>query len=235
MKFDFADAIVRKKRTGMAPVIPDFKPVSPKEGDLFKGRNPVEAARLLASFGAPALSVVTRGEEFGGSMRLLEKIVNAAMLPVLRKDFIKDADDVKRTRDAGAAAVLLICASLDERGLRDLYEEATNAGLEPLVEAHTARELELAGELGARLVGINNRDILSLERDGGTVSLTELLAAAAPADALLISESGIISAAEVRAAINAGADAVLVGTAIWMAEDMGAFYKSLCLAGSAVS
>ena len=97
-----------------------------------------------------------------------------------------------------------------------------------MVEAHTARELKLAGRLGAGLVGINNRDILALERDGGTVSTTSELAAWVPKGALLISESGISTPEEARAATEAGAGAVLVGTAIWRAADPAACFRALC-------
>jgi len=224
----FSQALREKKRSGVIPVIPDFKRISPKEGELFAGRDPVAMAKLLEGLGAPALSVVTEGDSFGGSMALLESIIRATGLPVLRKDFIKSEDDLKATRDAGADAVLLICATMDARMLTHLYEQALLVGLEPLVEARDAQELALAGTLGAKLVGINNRDILRLEKDGGTVSRTAQLTGNAPEGATLVSESGICSPFDARAAMDAGADAVLVGTAIWHAKGTKGFYLSLC-------
>jgi indole-3-glycerol phosphate synthase len=134
---------------------------------------------------------------------------------------------LKITKDCGAEAILLICAVQPFSLLIKLYEEALKIGLEPLVESHTKEELILAGKIGAKLVGINNRNILELERDDGTVSATELLAKYKPKDAILISESSIQTPVEAQAAIRAGADAVLIGTAIWQAENMRECYLAL--------
>ena len=220
----FADAVRKKKLSGQVPVIPDIKCVSPKEGDLLRGRDPVEVAGLLASLGAPAISVVTEPKEFGGSLALLEKVSQRTGLPILRKDFVTTTDDLKQSLEYGASAILLMCAVQPEPLLSVLYEEALRLGLEPLVETHTEEEMLLARKLGAKLIGINNKNILELERDDGTVALTSVLAGSAPSDAVLISESSIASVADVRAAIEAGADAVLVGTAIWQADCMEEFY-----------
>lgn len=223
----FSDSLKARKQAGFIPVIPDIKCTSPKEGDLLRGRDPVEAARLLAEAGAPALSVVTEPKNFGGSLELLERIAAAIKLPVLRKDFITCIDDLKVSKDCGAEAILLICATQPFPLLLKLYEEALKIGLEPLVETHTKEELILAGKIGAKLVGINNRNILELEKDEGTVSATELLAKYKPKDALLISESAIQTPAQAQAAVRAGADAVLIGTAIWQADNMFEYYLAL--------
>ncbi|MDD4170247.1 MAG: indole-3-glycerol-phosphate synthase [Desulfotomaculaceae bacterium] len=220
----FSSALIARKQAGFIPVIPDIKCISPREGDLLRGRDPVEAAKLLADAGAPALSIVTEPKNFGGSMELLERIVAETKLPILRKDFINSVEDVKLTKAGGAEAILLICATQPFPLLRKLYEEALKIGLEPLVEAHTKQELLLAGQIGAKLVGINNRNILALEKDDGTVSATALLAAYKPKAALLISESSLQTPAQAQAAVRAGADAVLIGTAIWRAEDMRECY-----------
>ena len=227
-----SERLLERRRAGYVPVIPDFKMISPAEGPLFSGRDVLRAAKALEEAGAPALSVVTEEREFGGSLNLLSDIVKAVDIPVLRKDFIRTVADIEETARRGAA-VLLICSCLDEAALGSLYRAAISCGLEPLVEAHTAQELRRAGNLGARLVGINNRDILTLERDGGTVSTTSALAAGKPEGAVLISESGIRSPADVRAALAAGADAVLVGTAVWRAEAPVSFYRELSAAGGA--
>lgn len=224
MNTKFSASIRAKKQAGFTPVIPDIKCISPKEGDLLRGRDAAEAAQLLAEAGAPALSVVTEANSFGGSVELLEQIATLTKLPVLRKDFIRCVDDVKATKDCGAEAILLICATQPFSLLLELYEEALKIGLEPLVEAHTKEELIWAGKIGAKLVGINNRNILELEIDDGTVSATELLAKYKPNDAILISESSIQTPAQARAAIRAGADAVLIGTAIWQAQNMRECY-----------
>lgn len=228
MNTAFSNAVRNKKNEGLIPVIPDIKCFSPKEGDLLKGRDPAETAKNLATFGAPAISVVTEEKNFKGSLNLLEQVVKETGLPVLRKDFITQTDDLKRTKDCGAEAVLLMCAVQSHKMLFYLYEEALRIGLEPLVEAHTGDELRLIETLGAKLVGINNRNIIELEKDDGTVSNTADLAYMKPKGAVLISESSIRSPEQAKAAIFAGADGVLVGTSIWQAANMQEFYSALC-------
>ena len=225
----FSAAITAENGRGSVAVIPDMKRVSPKEGELMRGRNPVEAAKLLAGCGAPVLSVVTEKKHFGGSLELCGDIAKNAGVPVLRKDFITTEEELKKTADIGAAAVLLICALTDGDTLAALYGKALELGLEPLVEVCTAGEMQLAKKLGARLVGVNNRDIRRLEKDGGGPSRTFDLAPGLPEGAILISESGILSPGDVALALSAGANAVLVGTALWTAHDMAAAYRSLRL------
>lgn len=215
------------RAVGLIPVIPDFKMISPKDGPLFSHRDPVEWAKQMEALGAPGLSVVTEPKDFGGSLDLLERITSAVSIPVLRKDFISGIQDLKDTVAGGAQAILLILSCMTAETAERLYHASLEMGLEPLVEAHTAQELALAERLGARLVGINNRNILALEKDGGTVSTTGALAALKPSGSVLVSESGILTPADARAAMAAGADAVLVGTAIWQAPDPAAFYRSL--------
>lgn len=222
----FSDALIARKEAGFIPVIPDIKCISPKEGDLLRGRDPLAVAQLLARAGAPALSVVTETKDFGGSLELLRQLAKTITLPILRKDFITNREDVTLSRECGAQAILLICALHTLDSLTTLYNEALEIGLEPLVEAHTEEELGWAAKIGAKLVGINNRDILKLEKDDGTVSATELLASHKPKNAILISESSIRTPAEGQAAIRAGADVLLIGTALWQADDMAASYQA---------
>lgn len=224
----YLDALRQQQNTKQNLVIPDIKCLSPKEGDLLLGRDPVQAARLLVAAGAPALSVVTEKENFGGSLELLRQVAGAVPVPVLRKDFIQTSDDLLETQKAGAAAILLMCSCLKKERLAFLYQEALALGLDPLVEVHTLEEAAFAQQLGAKLLGINNRDILNLERDNGDVSRTRVLAKAIPAEAFLVSESSLMTPRDVRTAIRSGANAALVGTAIWQAADMAAFYKRLC-------
>jgi indole-3-glycerol phosphate synthase len=199
-----------------ANIIIDFKPVSPECGDLFRGRDPIEHAKRLEKAGVLGLSVVTEGEHFGGSLDLLRSLTRAVSLPILRKDFIRTENDLLVTRDCGAAGVLLIASTVPDLGA--LYEKAWSIGLKPLVEVHTAEEMELAKQIGASIIGINNRDILRLEKDDGTVSLTAELIARAPKNAFIVSESGIRGREDARIAINSGANAVLVGTAYWTGD-----------------
>lgn len=223
----FTDALRRCSELGNVPVIPDLKVFSPSDGPLFQGRDILDAAKQIERAGAPALSVVTEPSNFHGSLELLCQIAAAVRVPLLRKDFIRTTEDIAQTARCGAAAVLLICSCMDAARLRMLYDAALEYGLEPLVETHSVRELELAASLGAQLVGINNRDILDLERDGGTVETTVQLGAHKPSGAFLISESGIQTPMDVQYALKSGADAVLVGTAIWKAADPFTFYRRL--------
>jgi len=223
----FSLAIVDENNRGFVAVIPDIKCISPKEGDLLQGRNPIDTAKYLQDCGAPVISVVTERERFGGSPELLRDIVKNVSVPVLRKDFIINEDKLEETAQLGATAALLICAVIGEENLQLLYEKSIKLGLEPFVEVHNIKEMEFAKKLGAHLIGINNRDIVTLEMDNGNISRTVELASNAPDDALLISESGIFSKDDVMSAVSAGANAVLVGTALWQAHDMGEMYRSL--------
>ena len=224
---DFVKSLRRCAQSGRVPVIPDFKMISPSDGPLFQGRDVIADARAMEKAGAAALSVLTEPNQFGGSLELLKQITNAVHIPVLRKDFLHSRADLEETVRCGAKAVLLICSCMTQTTLKELYYGALELGLDPLVEAHSTEELYFAASLGAQLVGINNRNILTLERDGGTVSTTARLALAKPSSSFLISESGIQTAADVRIALQSGADAVLVGTAIWKADDPFAFYETL--------
>ena len=192
-----------------------------------RGRDPLQAALDLVSWGAPVLSVVTERAHFGGSPELLQQIATKTQVPVLRKDFIRDVAGLRETAALGAQAVLLIAAKMDEKTLTRLYEAAQELDLEPLVEVHTTEEMAFAKTLEPRLLGINNRNIATLERDEGGPARTRLLAEERPTEALLISESGLLSPEDVRQAVLAGADAVLVGTALWQAADMAVFYHEL--------
>lgn len=224
----FLDALLGAKQKKKNIVIPDIKCFSPKEGDLMRGRNPVLYAQSLQRAGAPVLSVVTEEKEFHGSLSMLREIADAVDVPILRKDFIHTREELIETKEAGASAILLMCSCLEKEELFYLYEQALEIGLDPFVETHVAEDFEIVHALGAKLVGINNRDILVLERDEGNVSNTISLAKLAPKDAFLITESSIQNPMQVRAAIQAGADAALVGTAILQAEYTEAFYKMMC-------
>jgi len=194
-------------------LIIDFKPVSPKHGDLFLGRDPVKVAKMLEKKGVLGLSVVTESENFGGSLDLLRAITKAVSLPVLRKDFIKTENDLYETLECGAKYILLICATV--KNIESLYEKALSIGLKPVVEIHDEKEMELAKKLNARIIGINNKDITCLEKDSGTVFHTKELITSAPKDAFIISESGIQSQEDIEKALGYGANAVLIGTAFW--------------------
>lgn len=220
-------ALWRKYYEGIIPVIPDIKLFSPKEGNLIRGRNPVDYALLMEDCGAPMISVVTELEHFGGSLKLLEKISEKVEIPVLCKDFIKTKQQIKDSKEAGADAVLLIVSMLERRLLSELVEFTVTNGLEPLVEAHNEKELNILEGLELSFIGINNRNILKYEIDSGDVETTELLGKYKRPDAFILSESSIRDKAEVMRAISAGANGVLVGTALLQAEDPALKYRQL--------
>ena len=226
-------AIRKAKQQGVVPLLADIKPQSPRDGNLVKGKDPVGLARTLSRSGACALSVVTESTHFGGSLHLLRDVARAISLPVLRKDFISSLEQVEESKEAGAAAVLLILATTPESLVPMLYRRIQGLGMEAVVEIHTRRELDLALTLSPTLIGINNRDILRLEQDDGDVALTEELVPLVSKPILTISESSLNTQEDVRRAIQAGADAVLIGTAILQSGDPGARVKDLvfCMKG----
>ncbi len=206
----FPDAVAAAETDGRVPVVAEVKPTSPTT-DGERDGDPVALAREMVDGGATALSVLTEPDHFGGSTARLERIREAVDVPVLRKDFVVREAQL----DAVAAdLVLLIARFLDEDGtgsLPALYDAAEERGFQPLVEVHTRAELERALDVGADIVGINNRDLAALDVDLGTV---ERLAPAVPDDVTLVAESGIATEADVRRMREAGADALLIGTAI---------------------
>jgi indole-3-glycerol phosphate synthase len=206
----FPHAVAAAEAEGRVPVVAEVKPTSPTT-DGERDDDPVELAREMVAGGAAALSVLTEPDHFGGSTQRLERIREAVDVPVLRKDFVVHESQL----DAAAAdLVLLIARFLDEDGtgsLPALYDAAEARGFQPLVEVHTREELDQALDVGAEIVGINNRDLGQLEVDLGTF---ERLAPDVPDDVTLVAESGVATTADVRRMREAGADALLIGTAI---------------------
>jgi len=217
-----SDAIRRCREQCRVPVIVDIKPISPKDGDLLRQRRPADLARAAEQAGACAVSVVTEARHFGGSIDMLEEIAAACSLPVLQKDFFQSPKQVDQGHQAGADAMLIIMANTSDETALALHRRAIRLGMESVVEVHMPAELERALKLAPTIIGINNRNILRLEKDGGDVRVTEALAPEVPQDILIVSESSLKSCDDVRRAVRAGADAVLIGTAILQAEDLEA-------------
>lgn len=192
-------------------VIAEVKRRSPSAGAIRPDLDPAGRAAVYAGHGASAISVLTDGPFFGGSMADLRAVAGSVTVPVLRKDFILDELQILEARAAGAAAVLLIVRALGLPRLATLARAAAVAGLETVVEVHTPAELDLALEAGARVIGVNSRDLDSFAID--TAAAWTLLGRI-PADRIAVAESGMASVADVQAAAEAGADAVLVGTAL---------------------
>jgi indole-3-glycerol phosphate synthase len=192
-------------------VIAEVKRASPSRGTLAPIEDPAGLARAYASGGALAVSVLTEGRRFGGSLSDLAAVRAAVDIPVLRKDFVVSAYQLWEARAAGADLVLLMASVLDQQALVCLVERAESIGLTPLVEAHTATEVERALLAGARVVGINNRDLRTLRVDLGTFAA---LAPLVPDSVVRVAESGIRGPHDVFEMAQAGADAVLVGTSL---------------------
>jgi len=198
-------------RGGDVGLIAEIKRRSPSAGAIAAHANAVGLARLYAGAGAAAISVLTEERHFGGSVHDLVEVAAAVALPVLRKDFIVHPLQVYEARAAGASAVLLITRALDDERLAALATLAREIGLETLVEVHGERELERALAVRPDAVGINARDLESLAMDPGLVTA---LLPRVPPGTLAVAESGIRSRADVGRLAAAGADAVLVGTAV---------------------
>jgi indole-3-glycerol phosphate synthase len=202
---DFAGAL---RRPGIA-VIAEIKRRSPSKGPLAPDLVPGLVAKQYDAGGAAALSVLTDEDHFGGSAADLVEARSSVDLPVLRKDFTVSAIDVADARFMGADAVLLIAAAIDDDGeLRDLHGLADDLGLATLVEAHDEAEVERALAAGARIVGVNQRDLVTFQVD---TDRAVRVAAAIPDGVVKVAESGIRSGDDARRLADAGYDAVLVG------------------------
>lgn len=211
------------RRPGEVSVVAEFKRRSPSAGDINPYAQAAGMASVYASAGAAAISVLTDERYFGGSLDDLRSAKDAVGVPVLRKDFTLDPVQLYEARAAGADAVLLIVRALRDARLRELLELANDLGLGALVEAHDEEEIERALQAGARIVGVNARDLATFEVDlERSLSLIEGL----PADVVAVAESGIRSAEDAAAAGSAGADAVLVGGWL-MAGDPAAGVEAL--------
>jgi indole-3-glycerol phosphate synthase len=191
-------------------VIAEVKRRSPSAGSIRDDLDPQGRAELYARHGASAISVLTDGPFFGGSIEDLRVAARAACVPVLLKDFVLDEIQILEARAAGAAAVLLIVRALGGR-LAGLLRYSRELGLDALVEVHTEPELGAALEAGATIIGVNSRDL-----DTFTINLAAALniVGLIPPDCVGVVESGMSSRADIRRAADAGADAVLVGTAL---------------------
>jgi indole-3-glycerol phosphate synthase len=214
-KRDFISAVADAKTDGKVPVIAEVKPASP--GRAFRDILPATAAELaweMEEAGAVAVSVLTEPLVFRGSLENLDAVRNTVCLPVLRKDFIIDR---KQLDEVQSDLVLLIAGILGEE-IGVFVELALEKGFEPLVEVHNRKELDLALKTDAKVIGINNRDLETLKIDLGTTEELAPIIRECDLDHgtrhLIISESGMNSVLDVRRVIQAGADAVLIGSAL---------------------
>jgi indole-3-glycerol phosphate synthase len=223
---DFEAAL--RPAPGRVALIAEVKKASPSRGVLAPERpwDPVGLARTYADNGAAAISILTDEKHFQGHLDLLGRIRPVVRVPLLRKDFTIDEYQLWESRAAGADAILLIVSILEPALLRDLLAASKGLGLGALVETHTAAELDTALSAGARVVGINNRDLRTFEtRLETTIGLLPTI----PPGVTVVSESGFATAADVRRVVAAGAHAVLVGEGLVRAADVGAKVRELAL------
>ena len=219
---DFAGALARP---GLS-LIAEHKRRSPSAGPIREDLLLEDVVGAYERGGAAALSILTEGPSFGGSLEDLRAARTAASLPLLRKDFVVDAYQVHESFAAGADAILLIVAALTSAQLSALHAEAHGLGLSALVEVHDGRELDVALALGAPVIGINNRDLKTLEVD--TARTLELLPRVGGA-ALVISESGFNRAEQLDELARAGVDGVLIGEALMRSPDVEAACRELAV------
>lgn len=205
-------------------VIAELKRASPSEGMIRDAFHPAELAHELEEAGAAALSVLCEPHRFLGGEEYLKSARRAAGLPILYKDFVSTRYQIAAARAAAADAVLLIAAVLDDESLKDLLGFAHGLGLSALVETHDEPEIARAVACGARIVGVNCRNLRDFSTD---VSLLETLVAKIPADRIRIAESGMHTPEAIRRAKEVGADGFLVGTALMRAASPGAKLKEL--------
>lgn len=202
----------------------ECKKASPSKGLIAPDFPYLQIAKDYEKAGADCISVLTEPDYFLGSDRYLQEIASAVQIPCLRKDFTIDPYMIYEARLLGASAVLLICAILDAGALREYQAICDELGLSALVEAHDAKEIETAAKIGARIIGVNNRNLKDFSVDTGhAIALRQYC----PTGTLFVVESGIQSAADVQAARDADADAVLVGETLMRAPDKTQMLQTL--------
>jgi indole-3-glycerol phosphate synthase len=207
---DFAAAL-RNPRRGSVALIAEVKKASPSAGVICAGFDPVRIAREYEAAGADCLSVLTDVEFFQGSLDYLRAIREAVKLPLLRKDFIIDERQIAESIENGADAILLIVRILDDARLKSFHAMASEAGLAVLVETHDEAEMDRALAIGAKLIGVNNRNLDNFTVD---LAVTSRLASKAAKGEILVAESGIHTRADVQRLERDGAKAILVGESL---------------------
>ncbi|HEY3694763.1 indole-3-glycerol phosphate synthase TrpC [Phenylobacterium sp.] len=220
----FRAALERHRAPGRLALIAEIKKASPSRGLIREDFAPPSLARAYEAGGAACLSVLTDGPSFQGCDADLIAAGAAVALPCLRKEFLVDPWQVAESRGLGADAVLVILAMVDDALAAELIAEAARWNMDVLVETHDEDELDRAGRLGADLIGVNNRDLRSFVTD---LAVTERLAVRAPKEALLVTESGIFTPADVARLAAAGAGAMLVGESLMRQADVAAAAEAI--------
>ena len=220
----FLRALEAAHAPGRLALIAEVKKASPSRGVIREDFDPVAIAGAYEAGGAACLSVLTDGPSFQGSEAYLQGARAAVALPCLRKDFMLDPWQIAEARALGADCILVIMAMVDDGLAGELMTEAARWGMDALVEIHDEAEMARAGALGAKMIGVNNRDLRSFEVD---LANTERLAALAPPGALLVTESGVFTPADVTRLERSGAKAMLVGESLMRQPDVAAATRAL--------
>jgi indole-3-glycerol phosphate synthase len=223
------DAVAALAPAERVKIIAEVKRASPSRGPLADIVDPAALAVSYQTGGASAISVLTEGRRFGGSLEDLEQVRDAVEIPVLRKDFIAEEYQVLEARAAGADLVLLIVAALEQPVLKRLHALIRELGMTALVETHSAEEVERALDLGAQVVGVNARDLSTFDLDR---DLFGSLADSIPSGVIRIAESAVLEPADVAHYRAAGADVVLIGEALVRGDDPIATLQEFLAAGS---
>ena len=219
----FAERLAEPGPAGMN-VIAEVKRASPSKGRIRENVDPAQFARMYEEGGAAAVSVLTDRDYFGAEPDDLKKVKAACRLPALRKDFIISSYQVYESAAMGADAILLIVRALSPQLLKDLLSLCSNIGLDALVETHDEHEFEIAGVAGARVIGINNRDLATFKTDISTA--IRLSGKAAPGQ-VLVAESGIHTRSDIERLLDAGIGNFLVGESLMRSEDPAGLLRAL--------
>ena len=221
----FLKSLEEYRQNKQVAVIAEVKKASPSKGVIREDFNHIEIARVYEKAGAAAMSILTDEKFFQGNPEYLCDIRKISSLPLLRKDFIIDEIQVYQTRQMGADIILLIASALDKKQLRDYFDLSKNLGLDVLLEVHTHEELDFALDTGARIIGINNRDLKTFNVD--LRNTTDLIKGKNLDNVFIISESGIKTSSDVKFLKKHGISGILIGEALMKEKNVGTAFNNL--------
>jgi len=219
----FSNAILKKNKKKQLALISEIKPKSPSEGNLREIQDPITIAKTMQEYGASCISVLTEPYYFGGNIENLFKISENVSIPLLRKDFITSEEEIEESYNYNADAVLIIIGLVKEKAGK-LFEKCKEIGMEALIEVHTEEEVQFALDIGAEIIGINNRNLNTMQTD---ISTTERLRKLIPQNKIVISESGIKNRNDAEYIALHKINAILVGSTIMKSTNIGSMIENL--------